>query len=43
MIVASSFLAAIVGILASYAGFALRKVATRIGALPEEPPGILGQ
>jgi hypothetical protein len=43
VIVASSFLAAIVGILASYAGFALRKVATMIGGLPEEPPRILGQ
>lgn len=41
--VASSFLAAIAGILASYGGFALRKIATRIGAVPEEPPSILGQ
>jgi hypothetical protein len=43
VIVASSFLAAIVGILASYVGLALRKVATRIGALPEEPPRVRGQ
>ncbi|SRR5258708_4909679 len=43
VIVASSFLAAIAGILASYAGFALRKIATRIGAVREEPPSILGQ
>jgi hypothetical protein len=43
VIVASSFLAAIAGIFASCAGFALRKIATRIAAVPEEPPSILGQ
>jgi hypothetical protein len=43
VIVASSFLAAIVGVLASYAGFALHKVVNRIRADPEEPPGIIGK
>ena len=37
-IVAGSFLAAVVGVLASYAGFALRKVVNRILADAEEPP-----
>jgi hypothetical protein len=41
VIVASSFLAAVVGVLTSYAGFALRKVVNRIRADPEEPPSIL--
>jgi hypothetical protein len=40
VIVASSFLAASVGVLASYAAFALRKVVDRIRADPEEPPSI---
>ena len=37
-IVAGSFLVAVVGVLASYAGFALRKVVNRILADAEEPP-----
>jgi hypothetical protein len=41
ILAASSFLAAVVAALASYAGFALRKVASRIGSVPEEPPSIL--
>jgi hypothetical protein len=41
VIIASSFLAAVVGVLASYAGFALRKVVNRIRADPEEPPSII--
>jgi len=41
VIVVSSFLAAIVGVLASYTGFALRNVVNRIRADPEEPPSIL--
>ncbi len=41
VVVASSLLAAIMGVLASYAGFALRKVVDRILAVPEEPPSIL--
>ena len=40
VIVVSSFLAAVVGVLASYTGFALRKVVDRIRADPEEPPSI---
>jgi hypothetical protein len=43
VIVVSSFLAAAVSVLASYAGFALRKVVNRIAAAPEEPPSILGK
>jgi hypothetical protein len=39
VIIASSFLAAIVGVLASYAGFALRKVVDRIRAVPKELQG----
>jgi hypothetical protein len=42
-IVASSFLAAIVGVLASYAGFALRKFVNRILADREAPPSMLGR
>ena len=41
VIVVSSFLAAVVGVLASYTGFALRNVVNRIRADPEEPPSIL--
>lgn len=39
--VASSFLAAVVGVLAAYAGFTLRKISSRILAVPGEPPSIL--
>jgi hypothetical protein len=39
-IITGFFLAAVVGVLASYAGFALRKVVNRILADPEEPPRI---
>ncbi len=41
VLVVSSLLAAVVGVLASYAGFALRTVMNRIRADPEEPPSIL--
>ena len=41
VIVASSFLAAVVGVFAAYAGFTLRKISSRILAVPEEPPSIL--
>jgi hypothetical protein len=41
VIIASSFLAAIVSVLASYAGFALRRVVDGIRAVPKEPPSIL--
>ena len=41
VLVVSSLLAAVVGVLASYAGFALGKVVNRIRAGPEEPPSIL--
>jgi hypothetical protein len=41
VIVASSFLAAVVGVLAAYLGFTLRKISSRILAVPEEPPSIL--
>src|SRR5712664_2550851 len=41
VLVLSSFLAAVVGVLASYGGLALRKVVNRIRADPEEPPSIL--
>jgi hypothetical protein len=41
VIVASSFLAAVVGVFAAYAGFTLRKISSRILAIPEEPPSIL--
>jgi hypothetical protein len=41
VIVASSFLAAAVGVLASYAGFSLRKISNKILAVPEGPPSIL--
>jgi hypothetical protein len=41
VLVLSSLLAAVVGVLASYAGLALRKVVNRIRADPEEPPSIL--
>ncbi len=40
-IVVSSFFAAVESVLASYAGFALRKAVNRIRAAPEEPPSIL--
>src|SRR5882724_4485003 len=42
-IIAGSFLAAFVGVLASYAGFALREVVNRSRADSEEPPSILGR
>ena len=38
VIVASSLLAATVGVLASYAGFALREVVNRMRVIPKEPP-----
>ena len=38
VIVASSFLAAIVGVLASYAGFALRRAVNRIRPVSKETP-----
>jgi hypothetical protein len=41
VIVASSFLAAVAGVLAAYVGFTLRKISSRILAVPEEPPSIL--
>src|SRR6266481_1578147 len=41
VLVLSSLLAAAVGVLASYAGLALRKVVNRIRADPEEPRSIL--
>ena len=41
LVIVSSFLAAAVGVLTSCAGFALRKVSSRILAVPEEPPSIL--
>jgi xanthosine utilization system XapX-like protein len=41
VIIAASCLAAVVGVLASYAGFALRKIVNRIRADPEEPPHII--
>jgi hypothetical protein len=41
VIVASSSLAAVVGVLASCAGLALRKVVDRIRAIPKQPPSIL--
>ena len=41
VLVLSSLLAAVVGVLASCGGLALRKVANRIRADPEEPPSIL--
>ncbi len=41
VLVLSSLLAAVVGVLASYGGLALRKVVNRIRADPEEPPSIL--
>ena len=43
VIVISSFLAAVVSVLASYVGLALPKVVNRIRADPEEPPSILGK
>lgn len=42
IVVASSLLAAVVCVLGSYAGFGLRKIATRIWVSPEEPPSIAG-
>ena len=42
-IIAGSFLAAVVGVLAAYAGFALRKVVNRILADREAPPSMLGR
>lgn len=42
-IIAGSFLAVVVGVLAAYAGFALRKVVNRIRADPEAPPSMLGR
>lgn len=39
--VASSFLAAVVGVLAAYVGFTLRRISSRILAVPEEPPSLL--
>ena len=41
VIVGSSFLAAVVVVLAAYAGFTLRKISSRIPAVPGEPPSIL--
>ena len=41
VLAASCLLAAVVGVIASYAGFALRKVVNRIRADPEEPSSIL--
>jgi hypothetical protein len=41
VLVASSFLSAVVGVLASYAGFTLRKVVNRIRTVSEGPPSIL--
>jgi hypothetical protein len=43
VIIASSFLAAVVGVLASYAGFALRKLANRIQANAEDLPSMVGK
>jgi hypothetical protein len=40
VIIAASFLAAVVGVLTSYAGFALRKVVNMIRADAEEPPSM---
>lgn len=42
-IIAGSFLAAVVGALAAYAGFAVRKVVNGIRADSEEPPSMLGR
>ena len=43
VIIAASCLAAVVGVLSSYAGFALREGVNRIRADSEEPPSILGR
>ena len=43
VIIAASCLAAVVGVLASYVGFALRKIVNTIRADSKEPPSILGR
>lgn len=43
VIIASSLLAAVVAVLASYAGFALRKVVNRIQASAEDLPSMVGK